>query len=85
MVFDPEKVNIYEISFEARCPTNGKLINYNLKILSDKKILVETIKDHVEALAGFGWHEDIADKLKSVGGLQTLVANHHGVKITTHR
>jgi hypothetical protein len=85
MVFDTEKVNIYEVQFQARCPTNSQIIDYHLEIKSSEKILVELIKEHIEGLAGFGWHEDIANKLKSIGGTQKLVAMHHGVKITSYR
>lgn len=78
-------MNTYETEFFCRCPVNGIRIKYLLTIQSDQKIMVEAIIKSVDSFAD-DFHEEIADKLhKEFGGLQTLVAEHHGVRITTHR
>jgi hypothetical protein len=78
-------MNIYETEFFCRCPQNGIRIKYHLTIQHPEKIMVESIIKSIESFAD-GFHEDIADKVhKEFGGLQTLVADHHGVRITTHR
>lgn len=78
-------MNTYETEFFCRCPENGIRIKYLLTIQTERKIMVEAIIKAIESFAE-GFHEDIADKLhEEFGGLQTLVADHHGVQITTHR
>lgn len=82
---DTEKMNIYQTTFEAQCPKNGELISYSLTIETPERIWVETINEQIKSFARSGFHETIADKLKQLGGKQTLVAVHHNVTITTVR
>ena len=78
-------MNTYETEFFATCPVNQIRISYKLKIKTTKLIKVEEIITSIESITS-GFHEEIADKLFAVfEGTQTLVANHHGVKITTIR
>jgi len=78
-------VNIYSTEFFAFCPNNGARIKYSLSIMTDKVIMVEDIIDEV-TLHDRGYHEEIADQLqRTFGGIQTLVAEHHGVTIITTR
>ena len=78
-------MNTYETEFFCRCPKNNIRIKYLLTIQTSEKIMVEAIIEAVDMLMK-GFHEDIADELyEKFGGLQTLAADHHGVKITTHR
>lgn len=82
---DAKKMNIYRTTFEAQCPKNGDLISYFLTIETSERIWVETINEQIKSLARTGLHETIADKLKQLGGKQTLVALHNNVTITTIR
>ncbi len=76
-------MNIYRVNFSAKCPSNGKTIDYALRISSCRMILVEDILAEVERVKD-SWHEDIAAILHSrFGGSQVLRATHHGVHITT--
>lgn len=78
-------MNVYEVEFFAYCPTNGIRIKYQLEIETKEVIKAE---DLIKTVSNFktGFHEDYADQLiKIFGGNQTLIAWHHGVKITTIR
>jgi len=90
------KINHYKKSFTALCPSNNIEIFYDLEIVSDFVIMVESIdaalnhindmicSEYADVLVGY--HEQIADILyDQLGGRQSLVANHHGVDITTMR
>lgn len=78
-------MNTYATKFFARCPTNGVRIEYALTIRSEAMIQVEDIIAAVSELTN-GFHEKFADALAAqFGGNQTLVADHHGVTITTVR
>lgn len=78
-------MNAYTTEFIAKCPANGIRIKYRLRIEARSVIRVETISAAVEAITE-GFHEDIADRLlEQLGGIQTLVADHHGVTIETTR
>lgn len=78
-------MNIYETEFFATCPVNQIRICYSVSIKTIKVIRVEEIIIAVESIKS-GFHEDIADKLFAVfEGEQIIVADHHGVKITTIR
>lgn len=77
-------MNHYSYRFQAPCPANGKIITYNLEIESSVLVLVEQITATCAEMSGY--HEQIADELhKALGGIQTIVAHHHGVTITTRR
>ena len=77
-------MNTYEHNFTADCPNNGAKIRYALTILTPATIMVEDIVAACEGKAVY--HEQLADALHSkFGGQQTMVAFHHGVKITTTR
>ena len=78
-------MNRYQTRFTAPCPNNGIVISYDLTIESGSKvIMVEDILEVVKTLKGY--HEQIADSLyRELGGVQTLIAHHHGVTITTLR
>lgn len=69
----------------AAAEANGLRIKYRLRIECAEVIPVEQIIAKVESI-GEGYHEEIADDLLlSFGGLQMLVADHHGVIIETMR
>ena len=78
-------MNSYETEFFCQCPKNGIRIKYSLNIQTNEVVMVEDI---LAAVSGFqsDFHEQIADRLhQRFGGLQTMSADHHGVRITTHR
>jgi len=77
--------NIYKISFTLSCPNNGEQIFYKLKITSVHKIMVEQIHAVIDEFKGQGFHEDVADKMHSLGGKQQIIAIHQGVEIKTIR
>lgn len=76
--------NKYTRKFKSICPVNGQNVKYKLVIWSNDIILVEAIIGKTENLEP-SYHEDIADDLVSLGGLQILTAFHHGVEIETVR
>ncbi len=78
-------MNTYTTEFVAKCPVNGALITYALEIKTSVMIPVESILGVCASLTE-GFHEPFADQLaQRFGGLQTLEAIHHGVRIKTHR
>lgn len=78
-------MNIYRTEFFAFCPSNNVRVKYDLKIETTQVIKVEEIIDAVTLLHK-GFHEEIADQLhREFGGIQTIVAEHHGVTIETRR
>lgn len=78
-------LNTYETRFAAACPVNGQRVIYHLRIETMDVLRVESIQAHVQQLTR-GLHEAFADSLlTSLGGKQTLTAEHHGVRITTTR
>ena len=78
-------MNEYEVDFFATCPENGERIKYSLQIRTHLVVPVENILAAVGSLT-HGHHEAFAERLREgFGGLQKLIAWHHGVKITTHR
>jgi hypothetical protein len=90
------KVNQYQKTFTAICPVNEMEILYDLEIVCDFTIRVESIDaalEHIEDIvcsdygpALVGYHEQFADLLyEQLGGRQKLVAEHHGTTITTMR
>lgn len=78
-------MNAYTTEFFALCPNGGARIKYRLRIETREMLMAEDIIIACEA-TGEGFHEEIADAmLKRFGGVQTLVADHHGVTIETKR
>ncbi len=78
-------MNTYTTEFTAKCPVNGAPIVYTLEIKTASTIPVESILSVCAAFTE-GFHEPFADSLaRTFGGLQTLEADHHGVRIKTHR
>ena len=78
-------MNEYEVEFFATCPENGVRIKYGLQLRTDIVVPVENIIAAVGSLTN-GYHEAFAELLRDgFGGLQKLTADHHGVRITTHR
>lgn len=78
-------MNAYTTEFFSNCPNNGMRIKYRLRIESREIIPVEQITAKVESICE-GFHEEVADELLAAfGGVQTLVADHHGVTIETTR
>ncbi len=78
-------MNTYETEFFSKCPVNGIRIHYRLKIESSATIPVEPLLAFIDEQE-CSFHETLADSLLvKFGGMQTLVANHHGVRITTVR
>lgn len=79
-------MNKYSYKFKCTCPVNQKNIQYSLTIETEEMIMVEKLTQHIKNHCSEGFHENIADDLFcSFGGLQKLVANHHGVLIETYR
>lgn len=77
--------NAYTTEFFAACPNNGIRIKYRLRIETREVIPVEQIIAKVDTITE-GFHEEVADELLAAfGGVQTLVADHHGVTIETIR
>lgn len=77
-------MNIYIQRFRAICPKNGRSVDYVLTIESPRTIMVEDIQAAVGELKGY--HEEFADTLwQTFGGLQRLVAHHHGTDVETIR
>jgi hypothetical protein len=76
-------MNAYTYSFKVTCPNNGERIQYRLHIESRTTIMVEDIKKACDVESSF--HEDLAQQLLPLGGLQVLVAWHDGVLIQTTR
>ena len=78
-------MNAYSTEFFATCPNNGIRIKYHLRIQTYETLAVEAILAALEATSE-GFHEEVADELFArFGGVQTLVADHHGVTIETTR
>ena len=78
-------MNAYTVEFFAQCPNNGLRIKYSLRVETSDVIPVEQIIAAVESV-GEGYHEELADEmLGRFGGLQTMIADHHGVTIETTR
>lgn len=78
-------MNAYTTEFFADCPNNGARIKYTLRIETEAVILVEHILAATESFTN-DFHEHIADALHGrFGGTQTLVADHHTVRIETLR
>ena len=78
-------MNAYTTEFFTNCPNNGLRIKYRLRIETREIIPVEQITAKVEGISE-GFHEAVADGLLATfGGVQTLVADHHGVTIETTR
>lgn len=78
-------MNAYTTEFFTNCPNNGLRIKYRLRIETREIIPVEQITAKVEGISE-GFHEEVADELLATfGGVQTLVADHHGVTIETTR
>lgn len=78
-------MNLYSTEFFAFCPSNGVRVKYHLTIVTKRVIAVEDLIAEV-TLHHRGYHEEIADQLHdTLGGAQTLIADHHGVVIKTVR
>lgn len=79
-------MNIYEVNWHCKCPINRIRILYKARIETKEIISVEELLEHIEKYYQEGFHELIATDLhEKFGGTQTLVADHHGVTITTER
>jgi hypothetical protein len=78
-------LNTYKHAFMRNCPANGEAIQYSLTIEADCFVPVEAIASAVSALPNPAFHEDMADRLRKLGGRQTLSAVHHGTEIVTER
>lgn len=78
-------MNAYTTEFFATCPNGGARIKYRLRIETREMLMAEDIVNACEE-TDEGFHEEIADAmLKRFGGVQKLVAEHHGVTIETTR
>lgn len=81
-------INIYRHRFSAPCVNNGLSIAYEVEIQTSWTVMVEDIVAECIAArdAEKPYHETIADRLyEKFGGLQRMVAFHHGVEIETRR
>lgn len=78
-------MNIYTTKFVLTCIVNQKPVEHFLTISTQEVIVVEDLISFIKSLEP-AFHEIIADKLaEKFGGKQTLIANHHGVTISTER
>ena len=77
-------MNIYRHTFVAECPADGEQIIYRLEIRSATMIRVEHIRT-ATALIKRGFQEDIADRLRQLGGEQRIVGVHQGIEVETLR
>jgi len=78
-------LNTYTTKFLLTCIVNQKPVEHFLTISTQRVIVVEELLFFIKNLEP-AFHEIIADKLaEKFGGKQTLVANHHGVTISTER
>ncbi len=78
-------MNTYTTKFLLTCIVNQKPVEHFLTISTQRVIVVEELLFFIKNLEP-AFHEIIADKLaEKFGGKQTLVANHHGVTISTER
>ena len=79
-------MNIYELDFFAQCP-NGNLADcYQIKIESQRTIMVESIHTALKFLPLAIYQEDLATALRNVIGAKIIVTGwHHGIKITSIR
>lgn len=78
-------MNAYSTTFFAVCPNNQVRIEYRIRIETYETLSVESILTAVEEIEE-GYHEEIADQLfERFGGVQKLIADHHGVTIETVR
>jgi hypothetical protein len=79
-------MNIYELDFFAQCP-NGNLADcYQIKIESQRTIMVELIHSAIKSLPLAIYQEDLATALRNVIGAKITVTGwHHGIKITSIR
>jgi hypothetical protein len=78
-------MNTYRYLFIAACPNNQRRIVYELELLSNETVMVETIVEACREIKT-GYHEDIADMLHDqLGHAQIIRAHHHGVDIETVR
>lgn len=78
-------MNAYSVEFFATCPNGKARIKYRLRIETRDMLMAEDILAACELTAD-GFHEEIADAmLQRFGGVQTMVADHHGVTIETTR
>lgn len=78
-------MNAYSTEFFAECPNNGVRIKYRLRIETHDTLSVEEILAAVADIEE-GFHEEVADTMfLRFGGVQTLIAEHHGVTIETTR
>jgi hypothetical protein len=78
-------LNTYQTKFVLKCIVNQKPVEHSLTISTQEVIVVEDLLSFIKNLEP-AFHEIIADKLaEQFGGKQVLVANHHGVIISTER
>ena len=78
-------MNIYQTEFTCICPVNKKQIEYLWTIETDETIMVEEMIEYKNKFIE-GLHEEMADELShAFPGEQILIADHHGVLITTLR
>ena len=79
-------MNIYRQPFRAKCPANGRTVDYTLTITveSECMILVEDIQKAVHDIEGY--QEQIANRLYALfGGSLHLIGHHHGTTAETTR
>ena len=79
------KLNIYTVPFVSVCPRNAVPVFYILRLETEAVHLVEDLLKETANLPS-ALHETLAEILfGAFGGKQTIVAEHHGVKIETVR
>jgi len=79
-------MNIYETHHHSQCPNGNLLDTYEIKIISHRVIMVETINETLKSLKDCIYQEDLANVLRSKLGAEIEVIGwHHGVKITSIR
>jgi hypothetical protein len=79
-------VNIYRTSFSRRCPINGAVIYYELKLWSSATVIAEDMQAAIDGLPGAILHEEMADLLTaSLPGRQIIEGMHGFILIRTER
>lgn len=79
-------MNIYSLTFKAKCPVDGSEITYDWMVHTEHVYMAEELRRIADGI-GEGLHESIADALfDRFGGQQRLKATHAGdVHIETRR
>jgi hypothetical protein len=79
-------LNTYQLRFQARCPVNGALIDYDWQISVEDTVVIRAEAMEAASFPDVCMHEFLADTLAGqFPGMHTLCASHGKVRITTTR